>query len=81
MKVLIKPFKSSYYIDWSINEPIVIGMPADPNNVIDFLKSQNGITFHIFGVSWNDSPSLIKLKDLNNMNSFDRLVFEIFTKK
>ena len=81
MKVLIKPLKFSYYIDWSIKKPVIIGMPTDPNNVIDFLKNQNGITFHIFGVSWDHSPSLIKLKDLNNMNEFDRLFFEVFTKK
>ena len=78
IKVLIKPFKSSYHIDWSFNKPIVIGMPVNPDKIISFLKTKKEITFHIFGVSWDRSPSLIKLKDLTNINEFDRLVFEIF---
>ena len=67
--------KPNYSISY---KPIIIEHPSDPNKIVDYLDSKDNITYNLFGVDWNNSPSLVRVNDKKDMVLFDRLVFEVF---
>tara|TARA_Y100000022_G_scaffold195905_2_gene202155 strand:+ start:2670 stop:3446 length:777 start_codon:yes stop_codon:yes gene_type:complete len=77
LKLLIRPF-IYFPIHWSFQEHITIQKASDPEEIEEHLNSYKNLNYKMYGVFFTGKEnSLYELKSKENINEFDRILFEI----
>ena len=77
LKILIRPF-IYFPTHWSLQEHITIQKASDPKEIEDHLNSHKNLNYKIFGVNYSvKENSLFELRSRDDIDEYDRILFEI----